>query len=427
MIVTGNGYGLRHVHGLSKFVMYQILAHNNSRGKGKRMDIDCHKFGFHNFSDGLICLPVDSSAENGYFDTWSWKNFEVTSYNKIIISVSFVLILVLAVVGNTLVIITVTTNKVMWTTMHLFIVSLAVSDTVVSITCIPLNIAQVIETDWIFSNLTCQLMTFFAQFGISASSLTLCCMACERYIAIVHPLKFGSLQTISRAIVVLIMVWILALASGAPYLYYSKVRQPPCFDRRKCKEELIVHKLCAFKEDSTQASINLHWLNFAIAFLIPMVVLFIAYGIIVYKLWIKAPVGVVMISVAGLRNRYKKKAVKMLLLVVLLFLLCWTPILIFDIVKLQHSFTFDGVVNLKYYLQCLAISSTAFNPFVYAFMNHKFRTSFTVFFTRRLTRVAPMTVPDQQKQGAVYIQTGISSPDSKSKFCSLRSTKSTQL
>ncbi|KAH9518602.1 hypothetical protein Btru_005742, partial [Bulinus truncatus] len=230
MIVTGNGYGLREKE--DAWISTVI------------------KFRFHNFSDGLICLPVDSPAENGT----SCCGTPGDHYR-------------------------VTTN---------------------SITCIPLNIAQVIETDWIFSNLTCQLMTFFAQFGISASSLTLCCMACERYIAIVHPLKFGSLQTISRAIVVLIMVWILALASGAPYLYYSKVRQPPCFDRRKCKE---------------------------------------------------APVGVVMISVTGLRNRYKKKAVKMLLLVVLLFLLCWTPILIFDIVKLQHSFTFDGVVNLKYYLQ----------------------------------------------------------------------------
>ncbi|KAK7003662.1 kiSS-1 receptor, partial [Biomphalaria glabrata] len=145
-----------------------------------------------------------------------------------------------------------------------------------------------------------------------------------------------------------------------------------------------------------------------------------------------APVGTVVLSVTGQRNRYRKKAVKMLLLVVLLFIICWTPIEVLEVVYILHrQVAQPQKAYLKFYLQCLAFSSTALNPFVYAFLNNKFRKSFINFMPRRSRRVEPMNVPDppQLPSDAACNKTGTSSEsyNSKSRMCSLRSTKSTEL
>ncbi|XP_059175786.1 G-protein coupled receptor 83-like isoform X2 [Physella acuta] len=94
-----------------------------------------------------------------------------------------------------------------------------------------------------------------------------------------------------------------------------------------------------------------------------------------------------------MRNRYKKKAIKMLVLVVVLFLACWSPLLVYDLVasediNLKPSHT---LMDLRFYLQCLALSSTAYNPIIYAFMNQKFRKTFLALLMKhRRMRVAPM-------------------------------------
>lgn len=63
-----------------------------------------------------------------------------------------------------------------------------------SVTCIPLSIGQTLTTEWLFGRAACQLVPFFMQVTKTSGVLTLCCMAGERFLAIVYPLKVGSLQ-----------------------------------------------------------------------------------------------------------------------------------------------------------------------------------------------------------------------------------------
>lgn len=67
----------------------------------------------------------------------------------------------------------------------------------------------------------------------------------------------------------------------------------------------------------------------------------------------QGPVGVIVTSDAGFRARFKKKAIKMLGLVVILFLVCWTPLLTFDlVVKVDgHIHVSSTLIHVKYYLQ----------------------------------------------------------------------------
>ncbi|GFO38326.1 pyroglutamylated rfamide peptide receptor [Plakobranchus ocellatus] len=103
-----------------------------------------------------------------------------------------------------------------------------------------------------------------------------------------------------------------------------------------------------------------------------------------------------MLSISSMRTSLKKRAVKMLVLVVLLYLVCWSPLQVFTLtMRESESIKASSVVGLKYYLECLAFSSTAYNPIVYAFLNQTFRNNLRAVFLRKKRRVAPLSVqPD---------------------------------
>ena len=63
------------------------------------------------------------------------------------------------------------------------------------------------------------------------------------------------------------------------------------------------------------------------------------------------PVGVV-VSDAGVRSRYKRRVIKMLLLIMALFLVCWAPLLTFDLVTRENDIEVtSNLMRTKYYLQ----------------------------------------------------------------------------
>ena len=68
----------------------------------------------------------------------------------------------------------------------------------------------------------------------------------------------------------------------------------------------------------------------------------------------------------SLRMQYKKKAIKMLFLVMVIFISCWMPLLTFDLLsKLFHWPLEQGMVTLRYYLQvCPTFLDHLFHPAV---------------------------------------------------------------
>ncbi|KAK7003665.1 hypothetical protein BgiMline_005136, partial [Biomphalaria glabrata] len=120
----------RHFLAISKFLRYEVMRHNRSHWKEKPIEIHCDTLDFNDTINRFRCTPLDPFKSHSSADSFLDLH-EVTGYHKVILILTLVVILFLAIVGNILVMATVMFNKVMWTTMHVFIVSLAVSDTLV--------------------------------------------------------------------------------------------------------------------------------------------------------------------------------------------------------------------------------------------------------------------------------------------------------
>ena len=59
-----------------------------------------------------------------------------------------------------------------------------------------------------------------------------------------------------------------------------------------------------------------------------------------------------MLSISSQRTNLKKKAVKMLVLVVLLYVMCWSPLQVFTlIIREDDNIKTSQVIGIKYYLE----------------------------------------------------------------------------
>ena len=79
--------------------------------------------------------------------------------------------------------------------------------------------------------------------------------------------------------------------------------------------------------------------------------------------------------------------VKMMIVVVLLYAVCWLPLHALQLATDENPEIFINVKNLRYIwvtFQIFSASHSCYNPFVYFWMNRKFRKGFQLFFLRCL-------------------------------------------
>lgn len=89
------------------------------------------------------------------------------------------------------------------------------------------------------------------------------------------------------------------------------------------------------------------------------------------KLWLRNVIGDVTTEQYFALRKKNKKTIKMLMLVVILFAICWFPLNCY--VVLLSSQTIRSNNALYFAFHWLAMSSTCYNPFIYCWLNDSFR------------------------------------------------------
>lgn len=111
--------------------------------------------------------------------------------------------------------------------------------------------------------------------------------------------------------------------------------------------------------------------TFILLYLLPLLIISVAYARVAKKLWRCNTIGDVTTEQYLTLRRKKKTTIKMLTLVVVLFALCWFPLNCY--VLLLSSKVVPTNNALYFAFHWFATSSTCYNPFIYCWLNESFR------------------------------------------------------
>ncbi|EEB19075.1 class A rhodopsin-like G-protein coupled receptor GPRoar4, putative [Pediculus humanus corporis] len=184
-------------------------------------------------------------------------------------------IIVTAVLGNILVIISVIRHRKLRVITNYYVVSLAMADLLVALCAMTFNASvELTNGMWLFGYFMCDVYNSLDVYFSTASILHLCCISVDRYYAIVRPLQYPITMTHRTVTFMLANVWILpALISFTPiFLGWYTTEEHQEFRRTN-------PKVCIFVVNKYYALISS-----GVSFWIPGVVMIIMY----YKIYKEA-------------------------------------------------------------------------------------------------------------------------------------------
>ncbi|XP_073702369.1 cholecystokinin receptor [Garra rufa] len=331
------------------------------------------------------------------------------------------LIFLLSVFGNLLIIVVLVVNKRMRTVTNSFLLSLAISDLMMAVFCMPFTLIPNLLEDFIFGAAMCKIVAYLMGISVCISTFSLVAIAIERYSAICNPLKSRAWQTRSHAYKVIASTWVLSFLIMTPYPIFSRLMKFP-------KTNNTMAHMC--RHDWPKSEVEQAWciLLLFVLFFIPGVVMIIAYGLISRELYrgiqfeleqkkgqcgmkngisstvlyssddgdgcyiqvskrpnsmemsALTPTGSAKVdrprsNTSEAKLMAKKRVIRMLIVIVAMFFICWMPLYsvntwkAFDITSAHRALSGAPIS----FIHLLSYTSACVNPIIYCFMNKRFR------------------------------------------------------
>ncbi|XP_061573044.1 tachykinin receptor 3-like [Cololabis saira] len=279
-------------------------------------------------------------------------------------SVAYITVLAVAVFGNLIVIWIILAHKRMRTVTNYFLLNLAFSDVAMAAFNTLINFIYAAHGEWYFGEVYCKFHNFFPVTAVFASIYSMTAIAIDRYMAIIHPLKprLSGKATMG----VIFCIWSLAVVLAFPLCYFSTTIT------------LRGRTFCYVAwPRMTNDSFMYHIIVTVLVYLLPLVVMAITYTIVGVSLWASEIPGDSSDSYHG-QLRAKRKVVKMMIIVVSTFALCWLPYHVYFIatVLTKHLSKWKYIQQVYLSVMWLAMSSTMYNPIIYCCLNNRFRAGF---------------------------------------------------
>ncbi|XP_020902804.1 RYamide receptor-like isoform X1 [Exaiptasia diaphana] len=293
--------------------------------------------------------------------------------SKIMKAVAISIVGLVAVVGNCLVMAAVFQSTKLQTVTNYLIVNMAVSDLLYIIIALPPFYFDLFELyEWTFSThinrvYFCKIV-HFGQYSLpTVSVLTLATIAVDRFFAIAIPLR--RIFTKKAFYIIATAIWLIGAAVASPMFYAQKIKYDDMSGHYYCDEDWSP----AF-EDTRLASRIYTLLLFSVVYCVPFMAMTIMYTIICKKLWKRKIPGEQNETNNKTLTESRKKVVKMLIVVLIAFIVCWLPIQIISFV-----WEYAGVdIPLVVYFICgfLIRTHASLSPCIYAIFSANYRAGF---------------------------------------------------
>ncbi|KAG2456647.1 OR9Q2 protein, partial [Polypterus senegalus] len=146
-------------------------------------------------------------------------NCEINSQQKSYTTPVLTMVYLATLFGNFLVILVIKINRHLQTPMYICIATLAVIDLLNSTNITPTIIAVLLDAPAIRHGL-CYFQMVLVLYLEAMESLLLALMACDRYVAVVHPLRYPALITNKTVLLIILMFNIIAAAAHVPFMFF---------------------------------------------------------------------------------------------------------------------------------------------------------------------------------------------------------------
>ncbi|XP_030630714.1 galanin receptor type 2 [Chanos chanos] len=296
------------------------------------------------------------------------SNWKVES---VIIALVFSAIFLVGTVGNCLVLAVLLRNGQMNTkTTNMFILNLGVADLCFIVFCVPLQATIYTMDEWVFGPFVCKAVHFIIYLTMYASIFTLAAVSLDRYFAIRYPLRSREMRTPRNALTSICLVWGLSLIFSGPYLSY--------YQQMDLDGTIVCIPVWDFQHRRA-----MDVCTFVFGYLIPVLILSVTYARTIRYLW----TTVDPIKDMSESRKAKRKVTKMIIIVAVLFCLCWLP---HHLVILSMWFGYFPLNHTTYVLRILshlvAYTNSCLNPIVYALVSKHFRKGFQKVFSCTLRK-----------------------------------------
>ncbi|XP_065501089.1 galanin receptor 2b-like [Caloenas nicobarica] len=305
----------------------------------------------------------DFASLAGY---WNSSNSYQFSPASVIVPVVFSLIFLLGTVGNSLVLAVLLRNGQMGhNTTNLFILNLSLADFFFIVFCVPFQATIYSLEGWVFGSFICKAVHFFIYLTMYASSFTLAAVSVDRYLAIRYPLRSRELRTPHNAVAAMAVIWGLSVVFAGPYLsYYDLIEWESSYICMPGWEE--------WRRKVMDTS------TFAFGYVIPVLVISLSYTRTIKYLW----TAVDPLEDISESKKAKRKVTKMIIIVTILFCLCWLPYHVVILRYLYGDFPFNqATYAFRLLSHCMAYANSCLNPIVYALVSKHFRKGFKKVFS----------------------------------------------
>ena len=260
---------------------------------------------------------------------------------------------------------------------NMYIITLAVSDFLMSLLGIPFSLASLMTGKWPFNNFICQLQGFWILLMCAVSLQTLAVTAVNRYFLVVRSRGlYQKIFNMKKTKITIAILWIMALFAPLPYVVAG--------------HEFFFHTgkvFCAHNAESLYEGYGAYLVLVYVA--IPLIIIITCYTrvfIAVRKHNLNFRFRIRQRSTNNTRNNTsldssgilsveEVNVTYILLVVVISFLTCWTPVLIIDMIDFING---DWKLKRQVYVSytCFGFASTALNPIIYGIMNRSIRAEY---------------------------------------------------
>ncbi|XP_067664425.1 neuropeptide receptor 15-like [Haliotis asinina] len=294
------------------------------------------------------------------------------------LSVVFLVIVIIGVVGNGLVIFVILLDRKMRQSItNLFIMNLAIADLLIMMFGIPEIIQFMMRTGWILGPIACKSNRFIMTVSLYASVLCLVSVCIERFVAIVFPIKAHIVCTRKKILCVIAFIWPVAIGCGLPTLLFNQVT-PVVPGLSLCR--------IIFPGNNFQFFIIFKYLESVLFYFQPMIIQIVLYAVIGRRLYA---------STEELNTRFqmrpdahsktersadtikaRKGVVKMLIASVLIYFISYSPQQIHLLYNTFSRTPFPESWPFLVFVMIITHVNSAANPVLYSIFSQNFRRNF---------------------------------------------------